>query len=74
VVSWRLRSGDRFAFTTIRIQGSFTCRQIEFEMMPSDIQLIAKAAEKACAAAINHPHNKDVRGCTGAADRGAAER
>jgi len=30
-------------------------------MMLSDIQLIAKAAEKACAAAINHPNNKDVR-------------
>src|SRR6266566_5124400 len=30
-------------------------------MMLSDIQLIAKVAEKACAAAINHPNNKDVR-------------
>jgi hypothetical protein len=36
-------------------------RRIGFGMMLSDIQLIAKAAEKACAAAINHPHSKDVR-------------
>jgi len=38
-----------------------TSRRIGIGMMLSDIRLIAKAAEKACAAAINHPHNKDVR-------------
>jgi hypothetical protein len=30
-------------------------------MMLSEIQQIAKVAEKACAAAINHPKNRDLR-------------
>ena len=31
------------------------------EMMPSEIEQIARVAEKACAAAVNHPRNADVR-------------
>jgi hypothetical protein len=30
-------------------------------MMQSEIQQIAKVAEQACAAAINHPRNRDLR-------------
>jgi hypothetical protein len=43
----------------VRFDSALAVRRLEMQL--SEIQLIAVVAAKACAAAVNHPRNKDLR-------------